>query len=140
MAVLAIVHALCSFGTRVYGTCRDISDFEYEYSGIRNANYFVFDSEPGMRMGDSLSNPKVQKFHSETETQRLLRMLWNGVRTWPGGNIHYWRAHAPKRINPGVLGRAIEKEFDLPYADGTTMGLVSEAKEVFGKRLNKVIP
>lgn len=135
MAVLAIVHALCSFSTRVYGTSRDISDFDYEYSGLRNANYFVFDSEPGMRMGDSLGNPKVQKFHSQTETAQLLRHFWSGVQTWTGGNIHYWRANAPKRVNPGVLARAIEIEFDLPYSDRTRMGLVAEAKEVFMKRL-----
>jgi hypothetical protein len=127
MVVLSIVHSLCSFETTVYGTCRDISDYLYEYSGIRQASYFVFDSEPGVRIGDSLTNPKIQKFLSEDETRQLLTTFWKDVETWPGGNVHYWRARAPKRVNPNVVRQALEFEFDLPYSDGSTMGLVDEA-------------
>ncbi|WP_445498033.1 hypothetical protein, partial [Pseudomonas aeruginosa] len=52
LKVLVIVHALCRLDTSVYGTCRDISDFSYEYGGVRNGNYFVMDGEPGIRLGD----------------------------------------------------------------------------------------
>lgn len=138
IAVLAIVHSLCGFHTGTFGTCRDISDFDYEYSGLRHPNHFVFDSEPGMRLGDSLARPKTQKFHSREETERLLGMLWKKVQTWSGGNVHYFRAKAPKRINAKVLSQALEMEFDLPYADGSKMGLVKEAKQAFGKRLGKL--
>lgn len=133
--VLAIVHSLCAFDTLVFGTCRDISDFLYEYSGIRNASYFVFDSEPGVRLGDALSNPKIQKFHSQEEFRGIAAPFWNVIDTWPGGNIFYWRAGAPKRINPKALAAALEFEFDLPYADGTTMGLAEEAKAAWSERL-----
>ena len=134
--VLAIVHSLCSFDTVVYGTCRDISDFEYEYSGIRNANYFVFDSEPGVRLGDSLSRPKIQKFYSPQEVDIIFKNFWNIIDYWPGGNIFYWRLKAPKRVNKVVLSQALDTEFErLPYADGTRMGLGKLAKQVFGKRL-----
>ena len=44
MVVLVIVNALSTKDTVTYGTCRDISDFEYEYGGIRQANYFKFDA------------------------------------------------------------------------------------------------
>lgn len=135
MACLLVVHALCSLDTGVFGTCRDVVDFDYEYSGIRNANYFVFDSEPGVRLGDSLTRPKVQKFHERGEMEGLLRMLWNRVETYPGGNVFFWEATAPKRINPGTLRQALEIEFDLPYADGTRMGLVEQAVEAFNRRL-----
>jgi hypothetical protein len=135
MAVLAIVHALSDTDTTVYGTCRDISDFTYEYSGIRQANYFVFDSEPGVRLGDAIANPKIQKFHSQQEADQQFRLLWNKRDFWPGGNVFYFRLGAPKRINPKVLAQALEFEFDLPYADGTRMNLVAEAKLAFGKRL-----
>lgn len=135
MCVLAIVHALSNFDTTIYGTCRDVSDFHYEYQGIRQASYFVFDSEPQVRLGDSLSNPKLQKFYSEEETAELVGQLWTKVDTWPGGNVHYWRAKNPKRISRTVLRAALEFEFDLPYADGTTMGLVDEALEAFSCRL-----
>lgn len=134
--VLSVVHALCSFETITYGTCRDISDFSYEYSGIRNATYFVFDSEPGVRLGDALSNPKIQKFHTQDEFKESAKHFWKRVETWKGGNIFYWRASAPKRVNPTVLRQALEFEFDLPYADGSTMALGERAVEAFSRRLD----
>lgn len=135
MAALIIVHSLCSFNTTVYGTCRDISDFHYEYGGIRQANYFVFDSEPGVRLGDALANPKIQKFMTQAEADGMFSLLWKKRDYWPGGNVFYWRIAAPKRVNPKVLAKALELEFDLPYADGTRMGLAKEAKKAFSKRL-----
>lgn len=135
MAVLAIVHALSGKDTCIYGTCRDISDFNYEYGGIRNANYFVFDSEPGVRIGDVMRNPKVQKFHTPEEAQTMFSRLWNKVELSPGGNVFYFKLSSPKGVNTKVVGQALEIEFNLPYADGTSMGLVKEAKKAFGKRL-----
>jgi hypothetical protein len=135
MAVLAIVHALSSKDTVIYGTCRDISDFNYEYGGIRNANYFVFDSEPGVRVGDVIKNPKIQKFHTQDEANAMFSRLWNKRDYWAGGNVFYFRLAAPKGVNLKVLAQALELEFDLPYADGTTMKLASHAKKCFGKRL-----
>ena len=135
MVVLSIVHALSTKDTVVYGTCRDISDFNYEYGGIRNANYFVFDSEPGVRVGDVVKNPKLQKFHTQEEADAMFKRLWNKSEFWPGGNVFYYKLSSPKGINPEVISRALELEFDMPYSDGTTMKLVAKAKEVFGKRL-----
>jgi hypothetical protein len=135
MCVLAIVHALCQFRTVVYGTCRDISDFHYEYGGIRQASYFAFDSEPGVRLGDSLYNPKIQKFHSTDEFKMLAANFWKEVTTWPGGNVFYFRASKPSRINAKVLDAALQFEFgDLPYSDGTKLGLYKEAKVAFKQR------
>ena len=135
MCVLAIVHALCLKSTGVYGTCRDLSDFNYEYGGIRNANYFTFDSEPGVRVGDVMRSPKIQKFETQDSARAMFTRLWNGIEFWPGGNVFYYRLTQPKGSNPAVLGKALELEFDLPYADGTGMGLVKQAKAAFGKRL-----
>lgn len=140
MCVLAIVHALSTRGTVVYGTCRDISDYNYEYGGIRNANYFTFDTEPGVRLGDVMRNPKIQKFHTTDEAKQMFSRLWKDVEFWPGGNIFYFRLRAPLGVNTKVLGKALEFEFDLPYADGSTMGLVSEAKAAFSKRLMTTVP
>ncbi len=139
LVVLAIVHALCSRDTVVYGTCRDISDFNYEYGGIRKANYFSFDSEPGVRVGDVMRNPKIQKFHSQDEAKVMFSRFWKGVETWPGGNVFYWKLTAPMGFRPDIVGKALELEFDLPYSDGTTMGLVDYAKKAFSKRLGVTI-
>ena len=132
--VLAIVHAMCGFRTGVYGTCRDISDFNYEYSGIRNASYFVFDSEPGVRLGDAISNPKIQKFHTQDEFKHIASFFWSKVETWSGGNVFYWKATAPKRVNKNALREALEFEFDLPFSDGSRMGLAEEAIQAFEQR------
>lgn len=140
MCVLAIVHALSTRSTAIYGTCRDISDYNYEYGGIRNANYFTFDSEPGVRIGDVMRNPKIQKFHTQDEAKVMFGKLWKSVEMWPGGNVFYFKLSAPLGINPKVVGKALEMEFNLPYADGTTMGLVEYAKEAFGKRLMTKVP
>jgi hypothetical protein len=140
MAVLLIVHALSAYDTGIYGTCRDESDFHYEYQGIRQANYFVLGTEPGIRLGDAVSNPKIQKFHTTEEMDSQLKMLWTKTDFWKGGNVFYWTAARPKRINPKSLAKALEFEFNLPYADGTTMDLVGLAKECFSKRLGVKIP
>lgn len=146
MVVLAIVHALSHRDTTIYGTCRDITDFNYEYGGVRNATFFVFDSEPGVRLGDVMRNPKVQKFHTREEADAMFTRLWNSREYWPGGNVFYFKLSNPKGINPVVLGRSIEIEFNLPYApsskypDGKDMGLVSYAKKAFSRRLGMRIP
>lgn len=135
LAVMAIVHALSTRSTAIYGTCRDISDFNYEYGGIRQANYFTFDSEPGVRVGDVMRNPKLQKFHSQDEAREMFSRLWRGVEFWPGGNVFYYKLTAPKGVNPAVVGRALDAMFELPYADGSSMGLSGRAREAFAKRL-----
>lgn len=135
MAVLAIVNALSHKDTAVYGTCRDISDFNYEYGGIRNANYFVFDSEPGVRIGDVMRNPKVQKFETQESADAMFVRLWHKREFWPGGNVFYYKLTAPKTPNMAVLAQALDIEFDLPYSDGTTMGLAEYAKKCFSARL-----
>jgi len=136
MCVLAIVHALCTRTTVIYGTCRDISDYNYEYGGIRNANYFTFDSEPGVRLGDFMNNPKVQKFHTTNEASAMFETFWKSSDFWPGGNVFYFRLTAAKGINVKALGEALDFEFgSLPFRDGSTMGLAKEARAAFSKRL-----
>lgn len=140
LCVLAIIHALSTRATTVYGTCRDISDFNYEYGGIRNANYFTFDSEPGVRLGDVMRNPKIQKFHTTDEAEQMFLRFWKSVDFWPGGNVFYFKLSAPKGVNLAVLGKALEFEFNLPFSDGTTMNLVEEAKAAFSARLMAKVP
>lgn len=135
MCVLAIVHALCGRATTVYGTCRDISDFNYEYGGIRNANYFTWDTEPGVRVGDVMRAPKLQKFETPETAKGMFSRLWKDYDFWPGGNVFYWRVKAPMSFNPRVLSQGLELEFDLPFEDGSTMNLVAEAKAAFSSRL-----
>lgn len=140
LKVLAIVCALCSHDTVIYGTYRHISDFDYEYGGIRNAGFFVFDSEPGVRLGDIASRPKLQKFMGEEEADQYFKRFWRTSQHWRGGNVNFYKLTNPMTVTPAILGKALELEFDLPYRDGSRMNLVAEAKAAFGKRLGKKIP
>lgn len=135
LKVLAVVHALCSRNTAVYGTCRDISDYNYEYGGERRSVYFVMDGEPGVRLGDVTSRPKLQKFHTQAEARAMFERFWKTVEFWPGGNVFFYKLTHAMGINPRVLSQSLEFEFNLPYLDGSTMGLVDEAKAAFAKRL-----
>lgn len=134
MCVLAIVHALCSFETTVYGTCRDASDFTYDYQGLRQPNFFVFDAEPGVRLGDSLATPKAQKFHTQNEAKAMFTKFWAKIDFWPGGNIFYFRLNSPKRVSKEVLRQALAFEFSLPFQDGSRMDLVDDAVAAFQQR------
>ena len=44
------------------------------------------------------------------------------------------------KIDPSALAAALDFEFELPYPDGTTMGLSQRARAAFGKRLGAEIP
>lgn len=136
LKVLAIVHALCDRETVVYGTCRDISDYNYEYGGERRSTYFVMDTEPGIRLGDVTSRPKLQKFHSQAEATAMFSRFWKDVQLWPGGNVFYYRLSAPMGVNVKALSQSLEYEFgSLPFLDGSTMNLLKEARRAFIQRL-----
>jgi hypothetical protein len=77
---------------------------------------------------------------SQDEARSYFSRFWKGIEFWPGGNIFFWRLTAPMGFRPDVVGKALELEFDLPYADKTTMNLVDVAKQAFSKRLMCVIP
>lgn len=135
LCVLAIVHALCDRNTAVYGTCRDISDFNYEYGGVRNANYFSLGTEEGVRLGDVARNPKIQKFETQESARAMFCRFWKTIEFWPGGNVFYFKLTAPMGFHAASLAKALEFEFDLPYKDGSTMGLGEYAKAAFSRRL-----
>lgn len=135
LKVLCIVHALSGFSTKIYGTCRDISDHQYEYSGIRQANYFVFDSEAGVRIGDYMSNPKIQKFHTQDEAADMLSRFWVDYSFHKGGNVFYFEASCPKRVNYNALIASLKFEFNLPFKGGESLDLADYALRSFGQRL-----
>lgn len=136
LMVLAIIHALAGRTATVYGTCRDITDFNYEYQGTRQANFFTFDSEPGVRIGDVMFRPKVQKFHSIEEGREMFSRFWTDIKFWPGGNVFYFRLRAPKSPNYRALAESLRFEFDLPFEDKSRMGLGDYAVQSFAKRLS----
>ena len=48
----------------------------------------------------------------------------------------YWyMENADPKIDPAALAAALDFEFELPYPDGSRMGLSKRAREVFEHRL-----
>lgn len=90
-----------------------------------------------MSSGDFQDKPKVQKYHTEKEFHQLWTPLFRSVRVKEmSNNITAACAHA-RTVDPGRLREAIEFEFDLPYPDGTRMGLVEAAKAAFLQRAHR---
>lgn len=96
---------------------------------------FRLDYEPNIALGDFSKTPKVQKFHARDEMIEIFSPVFEEIPVLKTINsFWYLEARGPK-LNIDALREAIEFEFDLPYPDGTRMGLVDRAKEAFSKRL-----
>lgn len=96
---------------------------------------FNVDYEPNVVLGDFAALPKVQKYHSKKEIYEIFSEVYEDVyRLDLIDNFCYLEARKPK-LDVERLTKALEFEFNLPYPDGTRMGLVEEAKAAFSKRL-----
>lgn len=85
--------------------------------------------------------PKMQKYHTPREWYDLWStgFEWVYARRLSNGLVGV-TARRPKPIDVERLKEAIEFEFDLPYPGDQRMGLVSRAKQAFGRRLGIEIP
>ena len=96
---------------------------------------FNVDYEANVVLGDFSSLPKVQKYHTKKEIYEIFSEVYEEIlRLDIIDSFCYLEARRPK-LDVERLAKALEFEFDLPYPDGTRMGLVAEAKAAFSKRL-----
>lgn len=94
---------------------------------------FRLDYEPGILIGDLGKAPKVQKYHRSQELYRTFKRAYEKVKVKRVGVDLSCVAHGPAYSNK-ALEEAIEFEFDLPYPDGSRLGLVDLAKHAFRER------
>lgn len=94
---------------------------------------FRLDYEPGIAIGDFGSAPKVQKYHAPAELYDTFKGSFESVRVRRLGANLSLIARGPA-YSRQQLEDAIEFEFDLPYEDGSRMGLVEAAKAAFAAR------
>ena len=97
-------------------------------------NQFRLDYEKNIILGNFADKPKVQKFHTAEEARELVASSFAKISIKKIGVDYLIEAREPK-INFAKLRQAIEFEFNLPYPDGSTMGLVEEARAAFSARL-----
>lgn len=140
--IVRICAACASSETALYVTTMSKAATTYtaqfsQYLSQRQASYChtPLDYEPGILLGSIDENPKVQKFHDPEELHGLLRSAFGRVRVTAADHNLYGQAADPLELDAARLRSALEFEFDLPYPDGSRMGLVPEALAAFEKRL-----
>lgn len=96
---------------------------------------FALEYERGIKLGEFGARPKVQKYHTTEEFTALFRECFEEVKVGHSCNNVEAICRRPKPVDPKSLAAALAFEFDLPYPDGTRMGLAREAAAAFKKRL-----
>ena len=142
---LTIFHTYCSYNTRTFGTTAADTKLDLEVvrpvhnlaGGKRNGQAkFNLEHESRTTIGDINVMPKVQKYHTKTELEVMLKRFWNTVNIFTAGGGYYaYECAHPKRVNPAALKAALLHEFELPYAGGLRIGLSTEAVKSFSTRL-----
>ena len=133
MAYLAIAHALCGLRSNLYLVTQSVANRQ------ARGQYSDPNLEPNMSLGMGLSSFKVQKFFHDYEVKDLLGIFFTKVECQAKQSNIVAHARYPRRVSPAVLREALEIEFELPYSDGTTMGLSGRAIEVFSKLTGRTL-
>lgn len=132
MAALAIIHALCRVRSVFFAGTQSLAARGHEYI---NPNM-----EPNMTLGTSIYAMKVQKYFTADELKKMLDVFWRDVTVVKKSSTLYAISKYPRRLNPKLLGEALEFEFNLNYLDGQRMNLVDEAKAAFSRYCGVAIP
>lgn len=141
--IASLCAALCKPFTKLYACASSATETGWRqvngkaFMNQSNAGNICFrlDYEDGVRLGDFQDKPKVQKYHTQKEFHSLFIGLFRSVKVAEMSNNITAVCQGAKPVDVAALRSAIEFEFDLPYPDGSRMGLVVEAKEAFSKRL-----
>lgn len=139
--IVTLCAALCTVRTRLYAAAmseeapdlRSASgeDFLKNSRGIS----FLLPYEPNIKLGNFSGKPKVQKYHTPREFHELFRARFSVVQVTRGADNVEAACAVPLPLDREALRAAVEFEFDLPYPDGSRMGLVEAAKHAFSRRL-----
>lgn len=141
--IVRICAALCGPGCKVYAAAS--STQQTDWKSAMGAQYlnskdsgtlsFALDYEDGIKLGEFSSKPKVQKYHTAAEFKALFKAAFERVQVQEVSNNVEDMAADPKPLDRRALRKALEFEFDLPYPDGSRMGLALEARRAFAERL-----
>ncbi|MCR9292054.1 MAG: ParB N-terminal domain-containing protein [bacterium] len=142
--IVKIIAALCSDRTRVYAcaastkSCRASMMLGHKRSASQERvapSAFQLDYEDNVSIAEVATLPKVQKFHSSRDWYDLWTTGFDWVKVTHWRDLECCVCKDPKPVTREEIIEAIEFEMDLKYPDGSSLGLVDEAKEAFGKYL-----
>ncbi|KVR21642.1 hypothetical protein WK13_34455 [Burkholderia ubonensis] len=134
MAYLTILAAMCRYSTGVFiGT-----QHAKTLAGLKIGNHLrVNNAEPNVTLGNDTRFFKAQKFFEPEELRRILSVFFAKVEIKAVEANCYAECRHARRVPDNLLREAIDLEFDLPYKDGSRMGLAKKARGVFGRYLGR---
>lgn len=140
--VMNVIRALCSPRTRLYAVSASVKQAGYRHaSGASYLNkddagklHFRLEYEPHTTLADFSGKPKVQKYHTLQEWYELWKRGFEIVQVSESANNCECQCAKVIPVPREDLEAAIRFEFDLPYPDGSRMGLVDEALAAFASR------
>lgn len=141
--IACLCASLCGPRTRLYAAAssRGHSNWKNVAGGNQISErrlkecIFRLEYEGGITLGDFQAKPKVQKYHSQKEFYELFSPFFERVQVEDKANNVTAICGSPLPVDAKKLKAAIAFEFDLPYPDGSRMGLASEAVAAYEKRL-----
>ena len=101
---------------------------------------FDLDYEPNVVLGEISGNPKVQKGHTEEEMREIFAPCFDKVDRLDMISKFWYMEVSKPTIDPAALAAALDFEFELPYPDGSRLGLSDRARAVFEHRLGITFP
>lgn len=101
---------------------------------------FNLDYEPNIILGEISGNPKVQKGHTEEEMREIFAPCFNEVKRLDLITDSWYMEVSDPKIDPAALAAALDFEFELPYPDGSRLGLSDRARKAFEHRLGITLP
>lgn len=145
--IAVICASLCRPFTKLYACASSVSETGYRqvngkaFHNESNSGNIAFrlEYEAGVRIGDFQDKPKVQKYHTKKEFFELFSPYFRNVKINEMCGNCVAKCENVKRISWERLEEALRFEFDLPYPDGSKMGLVDEAISAFRKRFLELL-
>lgn len=143
--IAVIAAALCSPLGKTICWCQSNKSPQFlntkkKYLDSERTLTFDLDYEPNTILGDIGKNPKVQKGHTEKEMREIFAPCFRKVNRLEMIQKFWYMEVSEPVVDPEALGKAIDFEFELPYPDGTRMGLSERARQAFEHRLGIKIP
>lgn len=143
--IAVIAAALCYPGGMTVCWCQSNKAPQFintkkKYVTAEKTLTFDLDYEPNTIMGDLGNHPKVQKGHTEEEMRAIFAPCFSKVRRLELIDKFWYMEVEKPVLAPDALAAALDFEFELPYPDGTRMGLSQRAREAFEHRLGIKLP
>lgn len=141
--LVTICAALATDGARLYAVAsstrqngwQSVTGGDFANKSNRTNVTFVLPYEEGVQLGEISDRPKVQKYHTVEGFQKLFSVRFATVKVASAGHNIQAVCYRPRPVKVAGLRAALEFEFDLPYPDGSRMGLADDAIKAFSKRL-----